>query len=105
MTSGYKAPDVPAGSVTLELVRDESPASFGSANREFVVSAFVRCGASFENPTKAGIVAAVEECKRNAEAAMGPRGAKLSGSTTRGWRSSSRGSPARPWRRGPAATA
>ena len=61
----------------LELVRDELPACSGSANREFVASAFLRCGASFENPTKAGIVAAVEECKRNAEAAMGPRGGEV----------------------------
>jgi hypothetical protein len=31
-----------------------------------VLTSLGRCGASFENPTKAGIVAAVEECKRNA---------------------------------------
>ena len=77
MTTAYKAPEVPAGSVTPELVRDELLACFGSANREFVASAFGRCGVSFENPTKAGIVAAVEECKRNAEAMMGPRGAEV----------------------------
>ena len=96
MTTGYKAREVPAGSVTPELVRDELLARFGSANREFarildqpvgddelkrqvkefVASTFGRCGASFENPTKAGIVAAVEECKRN-EAAMGPRGGEV----------------------------
>ena len=35
MTTGYKAREVPAGSVTPELVRDELLARFGSANREF----------------------------------------------------------------------
>jgi hypothetical protein len=97
MTATYKAPDLPEGSVTPELVRDELLACFGSANkefakimdqpvgdedlkrqvREFVTSVFGRCGVSFDNPTKAGIVTAVEECKRNAEAMMGPRGADV----------------------------
>jgi hypothetical protein len=93
----YKAPDIPAKSVTPTLVRDELLLCFESANKEFseilnqpvgdealkqqvrqfVTSVFSKCGVSFENPTKAGILTAIEECKRNAEAMMGPRGSEI----------------------------
>jgi hypothetical protein len=93
----YRAPDIPPEKVTPSLVRDELLKCFESANREFsrildqpvgdeqlkkqvrqfVESVFSRCGVSFENPTKAGILTAIEECRKNAEAMMGPSGSEI----------------------------
>lgn len=42
--------------------------------RQFVTNVFQNCGVDFENPKKEGIVMAIEECKKNAEAMMGPGG-------------------------------
>ncbi|MDG6915622.1 MAG: hypothetical protein JRN58_09540 [Nitrososphaerota archaeon] len=95
--TGYKAPEVPAGRVTPLLVRDELLRCFEDANREFmevlerpaddaqlkaqvrqfVAGSFQNCGASFDNPTKNGIVTAIAQCKANAEAMMGERGASI----------------------------
>ncbi len=92
--TGYRAPDVPADEVTPALVRDELLKCFESANKEFmevlhqpatdeaikaqvnqfVSGVFQNCGASFDNPTKAGIVTAMGQCRANAEARMGPKG-------------------------------
>jgi len=97
MTATYRAPDVAAESVTPAFVRDELLTCFESANREFaeilnqpvadealkqqvrqfVTTVFGKCGVSFDNPTKAGILTAIEECKRNAEAMMGPKGSGI----------------------------
>ncbi len=93
----YKAPDVPDREVTPGFVRDELLLCFESANREFagimnqpvtseqlkqqvrqfVTTVFANCGVSFENPSKQGIVTAIGQCKSNAEAMMGPRGADV----------------------------
>lgn len=93
----YKAPDLPPGKVTPQLVRDELLLCFESANKEFakilnqpvednvlkeqvkqfVTSVFSKCGVNFENPTKQGIIIAIEECKRNAEKMMGPKGSEI----------------------------
>jgi hypothetical protein len=93
----YKAPDLPAEKVTPELVRDELLSCFESANREFakilnqptsdealreqvkqfVTSVFGKCGVSFDSPSKEGIILAINECKRNAEAMMGPKGSEI----------------------------
>lgn len=95
--SVYKAPDVLASQVTPEFVRDQLLLCFESANREFmeimkqpvsseqlkhqvrqfVTTAFASCGVSFDNPTKSGIISAIEQCKSNAEAMMGPAGADV----------------------------
>ncbi len=97
MASTYQAPDLPPQKVTPVLVRDELLKCFESANREFarllnqpvteealkaqvqqfVNGAFQKCGVSFENPSKAGIVTAINECKKNAESTMGPQGADI----------------------------
>ncbi len=97
MTGQYKAPDVPSGKVTPTLVRDELLKCFESANmefmhvlnqptsddvlkaqvRQFVAGSFQSCGASFDQPTKEGIVSAIGQCKANAEAMMGDRGADI----------------------------
>ena len=42
--------------------------------RQFVTNVFQSCGVDFENPRKEGIVMAIEECKKNAEAMMGQDG-------------------------------
>jgi len=42
--------------------------------RQFVTDVFQGCGVSFEQPTKQGIVQAIDECKKRAESQMGPRG-------------------------------
>jgi hypothetical protein len=96
-TSGYRAPDVDDEDLTTEFVRDELLRCFESANREFYeilgqpateaqvreqVNAFVtgvfrQCGVSFEDPTKEGIVTAIEQCKSNAERMMGNKGADV----------------------------
>jgi len=93
----YKAPILAGLSVTPELVRDELLVCFESANREFsklvaqpvaddvlkgqvkvfVESVFQKCGASFTNPTKWGIITAIGECKINAENMMGSQGADI----------------------------
>jgi hypothetical protein len=93
----YKAPDVPAEKVTPIFVRDELLRCFESANREFmkvlnqpitdealkqqvrqfVNGVFQSCGVSIENPTKQGIVVAIEQCKKNAEGMMGEKGTAI----------------------------
>jgi len=93
----YKAPNVPDSQVTPQFVRDELLLCFESANgefmemmkqpvtseqlrqqvRQFVTTVFANCGVSFENPTKSGIMTAIEQCKSNAEAMMGPAGADV----------------------------
>jgi len=93
----YKAPDVPDDKVTPVFVRDELLKCFESANGEFarmmhqpvtdeqlkqqvkgfVEGVFSQCGVSYVDPTKEGIVAAISECKRNAEQMMGPNGAQV----------------------------
>jgi hypothetical protein len=97
MEGQYKAPDVPKEKVTPLLVRDELLKCFESANKEFmhvlnqptndemmktqvrqfVTGSFQSCGASFEHPTKEGIVNAIGQCKTNAEAMMGEKGAGI----------------------------
>jgi hypothetical protein len=93
----YVAPDVSADELTPLVVRDELLRCFESANKEFlrilnqpvndqvlknqirqfVTGSFSQCGASFENPTKEGIINAIGECKKNAEAMMGPSGREV----------------------------
>jgi hypothetical protein len=93
----YTAPNVPDGKVTLQLVRDELLNCFESANREFatvldqpvtdealkeqvknfVQSVFSNCGVNFDNPTKNGILLAINQCKANAERMMGPKGSQI----------------------------
>jgi hypothetical protein len=93
----YKAPNVPTSRLTPQFVRDELLTCFESANKEFarvlnqpvkddalkqqvrqfVTSVFSQCGVSFNNPSKEGIMTAIGECKRNAEAMMGPKGAEI----------------------------
>jgi hypothetical protein len=95
--SQYVAPNVPAGSVTPVLVRDELLKCFESANKEFmqvlhqpvtdeaiksqvrqfVTGVFANCGADFEHPTKTGILTAIGQCRANAEAMMGPAGTSI----------------------------
>ncbi len=97
MTGQYKAPDIPKDKVTPTLVRDELLKCFESANKEFmdvlnqptndaqlkaqvrqfVTGSFQSCGASFDQPTKDGIVTAIGQCKANAEAMMGQKGASI----------------------------
>jgi len=97
MTQTYKAPDVPSDRVTPEFVRDELLSCFESANREFamllnqpvtdeqlkqqvkqfVESVFVNCGASYTDPTKEGILTAMNQCRTNAEKMMGSQGAEI----------------------------
>jgi len=97
MTGSYKAPDVPKNEVTPTLVRDELLKCFESANKEFMnvlnqptddrvlkaqvrqffTGSFQSCGASFDKPTKDGIVSAIGQCKANAEAMMGEKGASI----------------------------
>ncbi len=93
----YKAPNVPDSQVTPGFVRDQLLLCFESANREFaeimkqpvtseqlrgqvrqfVTGVFANCGVSFDDPNKQGIVTAIEQCKTNAEAMMGPAGADV----------------------------
>ena len=97
MTGSYKAPDVPDDQVTPTFVRDQLLLCFESANgefmrilnqpvtdeqlkqqvRSFVEGVFSNCGVSYVSPTKAGIVTAISECRRNAESMMGPQGASI----------------------------
>lgn len=95
--TGYKAPNIPADKVTPILVRDELLRCFESANKEFmevlhqpatdaaikaqvnqfVTGVFQNCGVSFDNPTKGGILTAINQCKANAQSMMGPAGASI----------------------------
>jgi hypothetical protein len=97
MPSAYKAPDIPAEQITPVFVRDELLRCFESANgefmrllnqpftdealktqvKQFVGTVFQNCGVSYDNPTRGGIVTAINECKKNAEAMMGPAGADI----------------------------
>ncbi len=97
MTDTYRAPEVPDGKITGEFVRDELLRCFESANKEFltllkqpvadealkvqvkqfVEGVFQNCGVSYANPTKAGIMTAIGQCKSNAEKMMGPQGADI----------------------------
>lgn len=97
MAGQYKAPDIPKEHVTPSFVRDELLKCFESANKEFmnvlnqptneqalkaqvrqfVSGSFQTCGASFDQPTKNGIVSAIGQCKANAEAMMGENGAVI----------------------------
>ncbi len=97
MSAAYKAPNIPADSITPVVVRDELLKCFESANREFarlinqpateealrtqvkrfVDDVFQKCGVSFDNPTKPGIKTAIDTCKKNAEKLMGPQGANI----------------------------
>ncbi|MGD0637906.1 MAG: hypothetical protein ABSA72_07690 [Nitrososphaerales archaeon] len=95
--TGYTAPDVSAEKVTPTLVRDELLKCFESANSEFMVvlkqpvddqairaqvyqfvtGVFQNCGVSFADPSKAGILTAINQCKANAESMMGPAGSSI----------------------------
>jgi len=97
MTQTYKAPEVVSDKITPEFVRDELLRCFESANKEFmtllnqpvtdeqikqqvrqfVESVFVNCGASYTDPTKQGILTAINQCRSNAEKMMGPPGAEI----------------------------
>ncbi len=97
MAQTYKAPNVPARRVTPDFVREELLRCFESANREFmkvlnrpvtdealkqqvkqfVTQVFDQCGVSYASPTKQGILTAIEACKTNAEAMMGPKGSEI----------------------------
>ena len=97
MPGTYIAPDVSDVQVTPAFVRDELLKCFESANGEFarlmhqpvtdeqlkqqvkgfVEGVFAQCGVSYVEPTKAGIAAAISECKNNAEKMMGSQGAAI----------------------------
>ncbi len=97
MKPAYTAPDVPDEEVTPALVRDELLKCFESANGEFatlthqpvtdeqlkqqvkgfVEGVFSQCGVSYVSPTKEGILAAISECRRNAEQMMGSQGEEI----------------------------
>src|SRR5438445_13038592 len=97
MTGTYKAPDIPTSQITGELVRDELLRCFESANQEFftllnqsvtdqvlktqvkqfVEGVFQSCGVSYTEPTKTGILTAINQCKSHAEKMMGPKGADI----------------------------
>ena len=97
MSGTYKAPDIPTSRLTGELVRDELLRCFESANKEFftllnqpvtdemlktqvkqfVERVFQSCGVSYTEPTKTGILTAINQCKSNAEKMMGPKGADI----------------------------
>ncbi len=93
----YKAPEVPDDKVTPQFVRDQLLLCFESANKEFarllnqkvsdsqlreqvinfVKTIFSSCGVSFDNPTKEGIISAIQQCKANAEKMMGNEGREI----------------------------
>ncbi|MFQ5950992.1 MAG: hypothetical protein ACE5KH_02775 [Candidatus Geothermarchaeales archaeon] len=97
MAGRYIAPDVPAEQLTLDFVRDELLTCFESAQSEFLelqgqklpeeelrgqVAQFVKgsfqsCGASFDQPTREGIILAIEECKKNATQGFGEAGVPI----------------------------
>ncbi len=94
MAATYAAPDISTDQITPILVRNELLRCFESANREFmrllnqpitddalrtqvqqfVNGVFQKCGVSYDNPTRQGILTAIDECRKNAEAMMGPQG-------------------------------
>jgi hypothetical protein len=93
----YKAPEVAEDKITPQFVRDQLLLCFESANREFarildqnpsdnqlreqvfnfVKNVFSSCGVSFDNPTKEGIMKAIQECRANAEKMMGTKGKEI----------------------------
>jgi hypothetical protein len=93
----YAAPKVTDDEVSPIFVRDELLKCFESANGEFaallhqpvteeqlkqqvksfVEGVFSSCGVSYVEPTKDGIVAAIAQCKSNAEQMMGTQGAPI----------------------------
>ncbi len=97
MLEVYTAPNVARAALTTQFVRDELLRCFESANREFmrllgqpvtdealkqqvrqfVQGVFSQCGVSYTDPTKEGILAAIAECKNNAEKMMGAQGAGI----------------------------
>ncbi len=97
MTQRYQAPVVDDSQITPSFVRDQLLQCFESANREFagvlkqpvtdeqlkqqtrtfVEGVFSRCGVSYVSPTREGMVAAISECKSNAEKMMGPQGSEI----------------------------
>jgi hypothetical protein len=97
MSHTYAAPNVPEEKITPEFIRNELLNCFESANREFsmllgqpvtdealkdqvkrfVQSVFSSCGASFDSPSKEGILLAIDQCKANAEKMMGPQGVEI----------------------------
>ena len=97
MTGTYKAPDVSEDRITPEFVRDELLKCFESANgefarlmkqpvtdellkaqvKQFVEGVFSECGVNYAEPSKAGILTAIGQCKSNAETMMGPKGADI----------------------------
>ena len=97
MSQRYQAPQVSEDQITPGFVRDELLQCFESANREFfeilrqpvtdeqlkqqvrnfVENVFSQCGVNYAAPTREGIVAAISECKNNAEKMMGPQGAEI----------------------------
>jgi hypothetical protein len=97
MEGAYRAPDVRDDKITPAFVRDELLKCFESANSEFarmmhqtvdddqlkqqvkgfVEGVFSQCGVSFVEPTKEGILAAISQCKSNAEKMMGAKGAEI----------------------------
>lgn len=94
MQGTYKAPEVGEDKITPTFVRDELLKCFESANGEFaemthqpvtedqlkqqvrgfVEGVFSRCGVSYVEPTKEGIMTAISECRVNAEKMMGTQG-------------------------------
>ncbi len=97
MPERYRAPEVDDSQITPTFVRDQLLQCFESANREFaevlnqpvtdqqlkqqvrtfVEQIFAQCGVNYVSPTKDGIVAAISECKSNAEKMMGPQGSEI----------------------------
>ncbi len=97
MRETYKAPEVGDDKLTPAFVRDELLKCFESANGEFsrlhgqavtdeqlkqqvkgfVEGVFSSCGVSYVEPTKAGIMTAISECRSNAEKMMGTSGAPI----------------------------
>ncbi len=97
MSETYTAPKVSDADLTPTFVRDELLRCFESANqqffeilgqpvtdeqlraqvRQFVTGVFQECGVPFETPTKQGIRTAIDQCKANAEAMMGEKGADV----------------------------
>ena len=94
----YLAPKLEPRQVDLVVVRDELLKCFESANREFfeilhhlandddqikqqtrqfLITVFQSCGVSFDNPSKEGIITAIEQCKKNAEGMMGEKGTQI----------------------------
>ncbi|TMI14329.1 hypothetical protein E6H33_08460 [Candidatus Bathyarchaeota archaeon] len=45
--------------------------------KQFVEGVFQSCGVSYTEPTKTGILTAINQCKSNAEKMMGPKGADI----------------------------